>query len=145
MTLLENVRVARLDLALRFGIDGGIAERRTVIGRALEHRQMADVLGDLCDELDPGGPGADDTHPLAGQVQALRRPATGVTPGTLEAVEALEVGYVVRRQTANCRDHELGPRPVAIRQVDLPAIRALVKDDRGHMGVEPDVAAQIEL
>src|SRR5712692_4599617 len=104
VTLLEDVRVARLDLALRFGIDGRIAERRTVIGRALEHRQMADVLGDLRDELDTGGPGADDAHPLTGQVHALRRPSTGVTPVAGEAVEALKVGYVVRRHDADCRD-----------------------------------------
>src|SRR5205823_13413259 len=121
MTLLENVRIARLDLTLGFGIDGGIAERRTVIGRALEHRQMADVLGDRRDELDPGGPGADDADPLTGQVQALRRPAPGVTPDALEAVEPLEVRDVVRRQTPHRRDDEWGLRSVAIRQVDLPA------------------------
>src|SRR5882672_3995272 len=118
-TPLEDVRVARLDLTLGFRIDRLITEWCTIIGRALEHRQMADVLGDLRDELDPGGPGADDAHPLAGQSHALCRPSTSVAPGALEAIEALEVRYVVRRQTPNRRDQELAPRPVAILQVDL--------------------------
>ncbi len=95
-TLLDDVRVARLDLALRFGSDGPMAARRTVIGRALTHRQMADVLRDGRDALAPSGPGADDAHPRAGEGQALRRPAPGVTSGALEAVEPRKVGDRLR-------------------------------------------------
>src|SRR4030095_5655548 len=138
-------RVVVLDLTLRLGVDGAIAERRTVIGRALEHRQMADLLGDLGNELDPGGAGTDDAHPLASKVQALRWPPASVTPDTLKAVEALEVRDVVARQTPNRRDQELGPCPVTICQVHLPAVRALIPNDRGHVGVEPDVPTQVKL
>ena len=121
-TLLEDFRVAGLDLALGFGVDGPIAERRTVIRRALEDRQMADFLGDLRDELDSGGAGADDRHPLAGQVHALLRPSAGVKRVALEAVDALRSPGCNTPTDTNRRDQKLRPRPLAILQVDLPAI-----------------------
>src|SRR5713226_428309 len=70
-TLLENGGVVGLDLTLPCGVNGAIAQRHTVVRRALEDGEMGDFLGDFRDELDGGGPGADDPHPLAGQVQAL--------------------------------------------------------------------------
>src|SRR5208283_1281967 len=47
--LMDFLRVL-LELALRLGADGAIAQRRTVIRRALEDRELADVLGDLRDQ-----------------------------------------------------------------------------------------------
>jgi hypothetical protein len=97
------------------------------------------------DELDARGAGADDAHALAGQVHALCRPSAGVAPVALEAVQALEVRYVVCRETTHRRDQETGARPVTIRQLDLPEVFAFEIDRRGHARVEPNVSAQIEL
>ena len=64
--LLKDFRVACLDLALPFRVDGAIPKRRTVVCCALENGQVGDFLGNFRDELDGGSAGADDPHTLAG-------------------------------------------------------------------------------
>src|SRR3989454_3666642 len=144
-TLLEDVRVARLDLALPCGVDRPIAQRHTVIGCALEDGQMGHVFRNFRDELDGAGPGADDPHPLAGDLQAVLRPAAGVTPGALEALQPRKVRHIMRGQHPHRRDHKWRPRPVTILRVDLPAMRALVVDRRGDPRMQLDVSAQVKL
>src|SRR5208283_463406 len=73
--LMDFLRVL-LELALRLGADGAIAQRRTVIRRALEDRELADVLGDLRDQLNRRRTGPDYRDALAGEVHTFLRPAT---------------------------------------------------------------------
>jgi hypothetical protein len=47
VAFLEDFRVAGLDQALGFVVDGAIAQRRAVIGRALEDGEVPNFLGDL--------------------------------------------------------------------------------------------------
>src|SRR5262245_52902191 len=143
--LLEDFRVAGLDLTLPFGVDGPIAQRHTVVRRALEDGEMGHFFGNFRNELDGGGPGADDPHPLAGDLQAFLRPSAGVTPGALEALQPRKVRHIMRGQHPHRRDHKLRPRPVALRRLDLPAMRALVVDRRGDPRIELDVPAQVKL
>ena len=65
-TLLEDFRVACLDLPLPFGVDWAIPERRTVIRRALEDGPMGDFISNFRYKLNCGGPGAYDPHTLDG-------------------------------------------------------------------------------
>ena len=143
--LLKYLRVARPDLFLLFLGDGAVAQGSAVVGGALEDGQVADFLGDLGDELDCRGPGADDADALARQVHAFLGPAAGVAPGALEVVEALEVRHVMGRQQADGGDQELASGLVPVLHRQLPAIGLLVVDAGCHAGVEADVAAQVEL
>ena len=62
---------------LLFG-DLAVAERRRPVRPALEHGQVADLVGDLADDLDTRSPGTDHRDPLAGQVERLVRPVEGM-------------------------------------------------------------------
>ena len=62
-----------------------------VLRRALEDREVAGLLGDHRDRLHAARPGADDADPLAGEVDAVVGPRTGVVPVALERVEARDV------------------------------------------------------
>ena len=84
--------------SLGFVIDQAVTERGTEVRRALEYGQVVYFLGDLRDELNTGRACADDSHPLAGQVHALFRPSRGVAPCAIEAVDALKVRRVARRE-----------------------------------------------
>src|SRR5262249_18721304 len=131
MTLLEDFGVACLDLALPFWVDGAIAQRHTVVRRALEDGEMGHVFGNFRDELDGAAPGADAPPPVARALQPVLWPSAGVTPGALEALHPRKVRHIMRRHPPNRRDHKWRPCPVAFRRVDLPAMLALVVDRRG--------------
>ena len=135
-----NFWVAGLELALGLRGNQPIPQRRTVIGRALEDREMADFFGDDRDELDGGGAGADDRHALAGEVHFFLRPARGVIRLALEAVDTRKWGRIPGGQDANRRDDKLRPCALATLQLDLPAIRLLVVDRRFDPRIELDVA-----
>ena len=99
------------------------------------------------DRLDAGRAGADDADPLAGEVDALVRPAAPVWYHlALEGVQARDVGDVGRRQAAG--RHDAGTRPTiaspsSVRTVQRPV--ALVEVARAVTRVlERDVAAQVE-
>ena len=66
----------RISLHLRLR-DGPVVERRTPVRPALEDGEMGRGLGDLRDELDGGGAGADHRDPLALEADRLG-PAPGV-------------------------------------------------------------------
>ena len=102
------------------------------------------LLGDDRDRLDRRRAGADHADALAGEVDALVRPAAGVVRRALEAVDAREVRRVRRRQAAGRHDAERAETSVAALGRDRPAPRRLVEGGRGDARVELDVAAQVE-
>lgn len=131
-------------LAIRLG-ELGIAHRDGPVGRALENGELANLAGDGLDHLDAGGAGADDAHPLAGEVDALLRPAAGVENLPLEALMAREWRHQRRRQPAGAGEQELGAQPLTAFGDDLPALAGFVEVRRGDPRVELNVLAQIAL
>ena len=71
-------RILGLDLTLVLGIQERIAGRYSVVRRALEDEEVLRLLGDERDRLNCRRAGADDADALAGEVDLLMRPATGV-------------------------------------------------------------------
>src|SRR5207244_5893021 len=74
----EDVRVRGLDARLGGRVDRAVVERRAPVRGALEHREVADRLGDLGDRLHRGRPGADHRDTLAREAHRLVRPHAGV-------------------------------------------------------------------
>src|SRR5271163_651164 len=142
--LAKDFRIARLDAFLLVRVDESVAQRRAVIWGALKDRQMADFLSDFRDELDAGGTGPNHADALAGEVRFLMRPARSVKRLALEAVDAREVGDIVRRKNADGRDEKSRARTVTVAQANLPLVRRLIESRRVNAGVELDVAAQVE-
>src|SRR5205823_1965003 len=103
-TPFVNFWVAGLELALGLRGNQRIPQRRTVIRRALEDREMADYFGDYRDELDGGGAGTDDRHALAGEVHAFLRPSASVIRLALEALDPRKGGQITVGQDADRRD-----------------------------------------
>jgi hypothetical protein len=64
--------------------------RHAEVRGPLEHVQVLGLLGELRDELDAGRARADHADALAGEVDALVRPARAVVPLALEVVEAVD-------------------------------------------------------
>src|SRR6266849_3009234 len=141
--------VARVEVVGKAGgglrIDQPISQRRTVIRRALEDREMTDFFGDYRDELDGGGARTDYRDALAGEVRLFLRPFAGVIRDALEALNPFKRRRIIGGQDADRRHEKLCARPMAVVDLDFPAMLLLVIDRRGDSGIELDVAAQVEL
>ena len=72
--------VRGLDGALNFRSSGALCAGMLKFGRALEDMEVLRLLGELRDQLDASGAGADDADALAGE--ARRRPAASARCGT---------------------------------------------------------------
>ncbi len=113
---------------------------------ALEHQQLADVGGDLGDELHGAGPGADDRHPLAGQVDVVAPPRR-VERGAGERAHPGDLGHVGAVELPDGADDgvdddglvALGPP-----QLDGPALVVVRPRGRLHLGAEADALPQAE-
>src|SRR5712691_2003286 len=57
------------------------------VRRALEHRELGDVLVNLLDNLHPARPGADDADALALEVDAFLRPQAGMVADAAEVLQ----------------------------------------------------------
>ncbi len=102
------------------------------------------MLGQLRDQLDSSGAGADDADALAGELDAVLRPARGVVPVAVELLEAVE-GRPVDRREAPRRHHAVPRGEMApVRGHDLPAPARLVVTGAGDPRVQLDVAAEVE-
>ena len=141
---LEDFRIAFFDLPLGVRVYRAVSQGRAVVRRALKDGQLADLLGDLGDELDCGRPGADDRHPLAAEVPAFFGPLGGMEALALEAVASDKIRDVRRRQDSDGGDEKARPCPLAIVGLDLPAGGSLIIRGSGDTGAELDVAAQVE-
>ena len=126
-----------------------LAQRRVargdgVVGRALEHAQMAGGGGDHGGGLDPRGPGADLAHALIGEIHARVRPFAGVVPLALEAAQPRHVRHVGRGQAAHGGDQVGGGEALAGSRRHVPQVCRFVVAGTIHAGVEANVPAQVE-
>ena len=85
----EDLVVALLDVGHLLGADRPVVQRRAPVGPALEHRQLADLIGQRADDLHAGGAGADDADAQSGQVAGVVGPVVGVERTAAEVVHAL--------------------------------------------------------
>src|ERR1700730_15731642 len=140
----ENFRIAGFDFGLGLRIDRPVAQGRAIIRRALENRQMANLLGDFRDELNCRGARADDTDAFAGELDAFLGPSRGVKRLALEALDPGKAGDVLRGKDTDGRDEESCPCAGAILEPDFPVISLFIVSGCRNRGVESDVAAQVE-
>ena len=136
--------VVGFDLQLQGFVQGAVAGRHRIVGGALEHRQVRRLLGDDGDGLNGGGAGADDAHPLAGEIHLLVRPVPGVEGLPLKTLDALEVRGVGGGQAAGGHDQKAGGNSLPPVRANHPAAGRLVVGGGDDAGVEFDVPAQVE-
>src|ERR1700722_14954168 len=79
-----------LHLALRGRVELLLSHRKCHIRCALKNRKMRSGAARLLDHLNSAGPRADDSDPLAGHIETLLRPESGVMRGAAEAIEAFD-------------------------------------------------------
>jgi hypothetical protein len=102
------------------------------------------LLGDDRDGLDAGRAGADHGDPLSGEVDLFVRPAGGEIGLAGEVVDPGDGQLLRLGQAAERGDDIFGRDLVALVGGRGPQIRRLVIGERGDLGVEVDVAAQVE-
>ena len=128
---------------------GGQRHHRVELGqapdrRALEDGQVRDVAGDRRDHLHRRCPGADDRHPLAGEVDVVV-PARGVHDGAGELVDAVDLGELGLGQHSG-RAHDVAGRDrVAVGGPEPPAVAVVVEGCGHDPGVEPGPPAHVVL
>ena len=85
---LPKSGVVGLDRLLLLVGQGTVVGGHRIGGGALEDDELARLLGNDRDRLDAGGAGADDSHPLSGEVDGIVGPPAGVERGAGEAVSS---------------------------------------------------------
>jgi hypothetical protein len=141
---LEDLVVATPDVVHLGLVDGPVVERGAPVGLALEHGEVAHLVGDLGDELHRGGAGADHGYPLAGQVDRVVGPVVGVEPLALEVVDALDAGHDRGRQHPHGGDQEAAAHGPTVAQLKAPGVGVLVPGAGLDSDVELDVGPQVE-
>ncbi len=115
---------------------------------ALEDGHPRRLGGDGRHDLEGTGPGADDGHPLAGQLGALH-PHRRVHPLATEGVDPREVGELGPVELADGADQCVGlqhlDRPVGAPHLQRPPVAGLLPGGPDHLGPEPDVVGHTEL
>ena len=134
------LRVPQLDLLQLERVQRSVPRGHAVVRRALEDVETVGLPRDLGDRLDTGRPRADDADRLAGEVDALVRPLSGVVPAPLEGVQAGEVGSVDRGEAARRHDAVAGREALALLRGDRPQVLLLVVVRLGDPRLELDVA-----
>ena len=132
------------DLALLLRSERSVLRGHAVVRRALEDVQLLRVLGDLRDRLDRGGAGADHGDALSAEVDPLGRPLASVKPLAFEVIEARERRALDRRQIAGCHHTPAAGQGVLLRGGDHPLVVLVVEAGGLHLGVELDIAPEIE-
>ncbi len=94
--------------------------------------------------LDAGRAGADQSHPLAGEIHAFMRPAPGMVPLPGEAVPPGYVGDISGGNTANGGDEETGDEAFAALSGHGPEIAGRIERGALDAGIELDVLPQTE-
>ena len=116
----EDLVVAGLDLGHLLGGDLGVVQGRAQFGRRWNTVRSPTLSAIVADDLDGGGPGADDGHPLAGQVDRLLRPVEGVPRAAFEGIHALVAGEGRGRQQAHRGDDDPAGQVPPVVEVDSP-------------------------
>src|SRR5438309_4061322 len=141
----KNLRIGGLDAGLGGRVDRAVVRRRAPVRGALEHREVADRLGDLGDRLHRGRAGADHRDALAHEAHGLVRPPARVVRLSAEALDARDRGHGGRREGPDGGDQQPGSRSPTVLALDLPLAGGLVVDRGLDATTELDVAAQVEL
>jgi hypothetical protein len=121
-----------------------VARRHRVVRGPLENGQMLCRRGDDRRRLDTGRARADHADPLAGEVDAVMRPLTGVVPIAHEVLAPGEIRHVRRGQAADGGDQEFDDIGVALLGAHPPAVCRFVVMRGDYPCVEPDVPFQVE-
>src|SRR5207237_3389429 len=88
----EHLGVTGLDLFLRLSVDLAVVQRRTPVGRALEHGETADLGRNRLDGLYARCTRADHGDALASEIDRLVRPAHGMESLSGEALTSFDQG-----------------------------------------------------
>ena len=145
---------ARLERRRPLGIGGPVVAHVDRGGRALEDEQLLRRLGQVGDALHRGGAGADDAHPLVGQLrEAAVGPAAGVVvvpPAGVEGVareglDARDARQLRPVQRTVAHEQEPGPHVVAAVGADHPAVAVGVPVDGAHLGGQARVVVEAEV
>src|SRR5262249_41401174 len=104
--LAPELGVALLHLSLELRVERGVARGHAEVRRALEDEQVRGISSDDRNRLDGRGAGADPPDPLAGEIDAVVRPATGVIGLATERVAPREPRHLRGRETAGRHDAE---------------------------------------
>src|SRR4029077_18468286 len=115
------------------------------VRRALEHRELRDVLVNLLDNLHPARPGADDADALALEVHTFLRPQGGMVADATEVLQPRDRRNIGYRGEPRPEHEELRPRHAAVAGLYDPLVAIRVKLRPRDAGVEPDVTAETEL
>ena len=135
--------------AVAFQQAEAIGRRRAVVGgqgkvrRALEDGQLGRLLGDQRDRLDAGRPRADHRDALAGEIDALMRPAAGEIDLALEILDAVDLRRLGRGETAGGHDVIAAGYAGTAVGLEQPASGRFIPVRRGHLGVEADIRPQV--
>ena len=105
---------------------------------------MCGLAGDYRNRLYPRGASPDHANAFALKRNRLLRPAAGVVALTGKIVESREVGFVGRREGADCADQKLSRDTLASAGLNCPALYRFVITGVAYPGLKLDVAAQVE-
>ncbi|MBA7472498.1 hypothetical protein ES707_07825 [subsurface metagenome] len=141
----EDIVIARTDVGHLLIGDRAVVERRAPVRTALEHRELANLVGDLRDQLDSGGAGADHGDLLAFEIDRLVRPIKGVERASPKILYAFDPRHGRRRQQTDGEHDEAAGQLAAVADFHLPEIARLVELHGLDGAVELHVFAQIEL
>jgi hypothetical protein len=125
-----------------FGLEVALALRHDPARVALEDVELLRDLGDVRHELGRGRAGADDAHPLAGEV-VLVLPARRVELRAREVVEAGPVGVAGRVEEPDRADEHVADELLAGVEPHRPLVGALVPHGLVDRGVEAQVPPEV--
>ncbi len=136
-------RAITLQLRPALGRGRAIAGGQGEIRSPLEHHKLGRLLGDDRDELNSRRTGAYDCDALAGEVDAVVRPAAGRERLALKGVGAVDLRRFRRREAA--RRHNVmaaGDRRTG-RRLEEPALGPFVPSRPRDVRAEANVASEI--
>ncbi len=146
----EDLVVAPADVGHLLVRDQAVVERAAPVGPALEHRQIANLVGDFADHLDRGRAGADHRHLLARKIDRFLRPVIGVERPALEGIHALEpgqgrLGEQAQHHADEAAGHLARGAGLLVAHSEAPQPIVLVPVGGDDPAVELHVLAQAEL
>ena len=140
----KDLVVTRADIGHFLIGDRAVIERRAPVRPALEHGEITDLVGDLTDDLDGGGAGADDGDLLAGQVERLVRPVEGVERASLEDIHPFQPRRRRHRKQTDRQHDEAAGQFAAVGERQTPEASRFVEGGLHDLAVEAHVFPQVE-